>query len=80
MNAGGMRKYGCTFGMFVGRREMIVTLSSCTLQQLMPASFGHISFEEIISLDAKKRQRISDKLKCWISDLIRFDENQVLCV
>jgi len=28
------------FEMFVGRREIIVTLSSCTLQQLMPASFG----------------------------------------
>jgi len=46
----------------------------------MPAHFGHMSYEEIISLDAKKRQRISDKLKRWISDLIRLDEYQVLCV
>jgi hypothetical protein len=30
----------CIFEMFVGRREIIVTLSCCTLQQLMPASFG----------------------------------------
>ena len=70
----------CIFEMFVGRRDMIVTLSSCTLQHDIPAHFGHMSYEEIIVLDAKKRQRISDKLKRWISDLIRLDEYQVLCV
>jgi len=58
----------CIFGVFVGRREMIVILFR-TLQQNKLVSFGHISFGEISSLVFETLQCISFESKSDIEGL-----------